>query len=160
MMFRPILVITLVILGLHEGNTGDLVAQCGPLSKPGWSDLGSYCVKYFPNRVPFDQAEMLCRRESSHLISIHDRVTNDAVQRLTLSKMVWIGGIKLPNCGQFIWTDGSSFDYTNWAPGQPDGRSICLQMNWKTPGTWDDTRCHDELGYVCAFKIDKGCRQY
>ncbi|XP_042564736.1 lectin-like [Clupea harengus] len=157
MMFRPILVITLVILLLHEGNTGPWVAQCPVTNYSEWSKLGPYCVKYFQQPVPFGQAEMKCRGEApdSHLISIHDGETNNGVQILTGSgnAMVWIGGMRLPNNGNFVWTDGSKWDYTNWVPGQPDGNGDCVQINWNSPGMWDDVQCWSRLGYICAFKM-------
>ncbi len=44
---------------------------------------------------------------------------------------VWIGGIR--SDGNFEWIDETPFNYTNWAPGQPDGDGDCVEI-WSPVG--------------------------
>jgi hypothetical protein len=43
---------------------------------------------------------------------------------------------------QFMWIDGSPVNYTNWIPGQPEGRAgedyVGIALNILTPGKWHD----------------------
>ena len=58
-----------------------------------------------------------------------------------------------------MWTDGTSTDFFNWAPGEPndqDGTENCAEMfvdNWAS-GMWNDERCEALKPYVC--KAPKG----
>ena len=33
----------------------------------------------------------------------------------------WVGVVDVNHSGNWEWTDGSSFDYSNWKSSQPDG---------------------------------------
>jgi hypothetical protein len=43
----------------------------------------------------------------------------------TVFQSAWLGGVNGTNLTGWQWTDASTWDYTNWAIGQPDdSRSI------------------------------------
>ncbi|KAG5264400.1 hypothetical protein AALO_G00253380 [Alosa alosa] len=152
MMIRLIL----VIMVLHVGTIAGLT-PCPNQAYPHWFKLGDVCARYFAYEFNFADAETRCGGEAAggHLISIHDEQTSEDVQILTGSSYtrVWIGGFKIPHSGKFVWTDGSNWDYTNWVQGEPNGNGDCVQINYDTPGKWDDVQCWSSRGYVCAFKI-------
>ena len=57
--------------------------------------------------------------------------------------------------------DGSSFDYDNWGPTQPDnlsGSEFCLHMNTHQ-GNWNDIDCVEKdpnvvASYICQVNQD------
>ncbi|KTF82970.1 hypothetical protein cypCar_00026708 [Cyprinus carpio] len=53
--------------------------------------------------------------------------------------------------GEWLWTDGTPFDYTHWAPGQPDNLQSenCGEFNYNN-NRWNDANCLTTRGYVCA----------
>lgn len=59
---------------------------------------------------------------------------------------LFIGGYFTKRERVFKWIDGTSVDYENWAPGEPnDGGSrgqYCVHMY--TDGTWADIECDFE----------------
>ena len=66
---------------------------------------------------------------------------------------LWLGGWLLD--GTWSWSDGTPWDYENWAPGEPSGDGNCLEIRYED-GTWNDLRCDNInvsndiiLGYVC-----------
>uniref|UniRef100_A0A914DT33 C-type lectin domain-containing protein n=1 Tax=Acrobeloides nanus TaxID=290746 RepID=A0A914DT33_9BILA len=54
--------------------------------------------------------------------------------------------------GNWSWTDGSNFGYTNWANGQPNpnNNTICLSSRYKV-GKWYGESCFSPKPYVCKF---------
>lgn len=61
----------------------------------------------------------------------------------------------------YRWTDGSSYDYTRWAPGEPDGYygyDDCVLVHgeegFDEENHWDTVDCDEAHGWVC--KIAKG----
>uniref|UniRef100_H2ZUB7 C-type lectin domain-containing protein n=2 Tax=Latimeria chalumnae TaxID=7897 RepID=H2ZUB7_LATCH len=109
--------------------------------------------------VNFASAEMHCRRfQNGRLVSIHNYCQNQAVYRLTRkgcrALRVWIGGFELFKSYKFIWTDGSSWNYNNWVPGQPDNTANvedCVEMNWHTRSKWNDHGCYNRKPFVCHY---------
>ena len=65
--------------------------------------------------------------------------------------------------GIFSWTDGTSWDYSNWAYGKPDnhhGTENCVNMYANihvqngTMGQWNDFPCKDHRSrFVCSKSI-------
>ena len=61
--------------------------------------------------------------------------------------------------GQFVWTDGSPWQYTNWMPNQPNnakGIEDCVMLGetgWN--GKWADQYCGQPGGYICSYNIGK-----
>ncbi len=57
---------------------------------------------------------------------------------------LWIGLHRKSPGGEFVWVDGTSLDYTDWYPNEPNnagGRENCAHMRWDPamPGTWNDS---------------------
>ncbi|PIO55231.1 lectin C-type domain protein [Teladorsagia circumcincta] len=81
------------------------------------------------------------------------------------NSLTWIGlwQAGYPLSTQWAWTDGTSFDYSNWAAGEPnnaDGNEHCVQIYSDHEGTdpskdtqfqkWNDYYCSDSMrAYVC-----------
>ncbi|EPB72146.1 lectin C-type domain protein [Ancylostoma ceylanicum] len=87
---------------------------------------------------PFEDAENYCRNKSAHLVSIHSDAENEFVNQVlkeaeerSLSASVvellekgktkvWIGLKQVGNSVEDMsWTDGSPYDFANWAWGEP-----------------------------------------
>ncbi|XP_075403722.1 proteoglycan 3-like [Tenrec ecaudatus] len=94
----------------------------------------------------------ICQRcYGGSLVSIHNFRFNSqilcAASRVNLCQ-VWIGGYL--RCLNFHWTDGSCWNYANWAPGQPRcGCGNCVSMNTRGGG-WRRTPCVQPLPFVCS----------
>ena len=64
---------------------------------------------------------------------------------------MWVGGYRTGSGNDFEWEDGSSWDYDNWAPGQPDnsnGNQDHVLIHW-SGSMWDDNGPEQLL--ICLF---------
>nr|XP_028593876.1 snaclec 3-like isoform X1 [Podarcis muralis] len=96
----------------------------------GWVQYQNACYKAVTQPMTWTDAEMACQRydRDSHLASIHSPEENDFIFHLmgkpldyTKGKAYWIGAHDTFKEGDFVWTDGSKFDYRTFPPSQPDG---------------------------------------
>ena len=71
----------------------------------------------------------------------------------------WLGGRRDPgNRTSWVWSDGTPWDFTNWAQGQPDdsnGNEGHLPVAERHK--WNDRPCSDVRTFVC--KKGQGARQ-
>uniref|UniRef100_A0A914PG95 C-type lectin domain-containing protein n=1 Tax=Panagrolaimus davidi TaxID=227884 RepID=A0A914PG95_9BILA len=97
----------------------------------GWTyfNYTNSCYKVIVKNLTWSDAEMECVKEGSHLISIHSwreivYATNLAAPYSTneyaWTAQTWIGMSTQDNNAHFKWTDGTPFDYTDFAPGEPN----------------------------------------
>ncbi|XP_065145822.1 galactose-specific lectin nattectin-like [Paramisgurnus dabryanus] len=120
----------------------------------GWTPLGVQCYKYFSYPVNWATAEKNCQSVDANLASVRNIVENNfLLSVLAADTSVWIGGHDAAVEGQWLWTDGSQFDFTNWCSGQPDnfqGNENCLEINYTTNRCWNDQPCSVRFRYICA----------
>ncbi|XP_032365691.1 C-type lectin BfL-1 [Etheostoma spectabile] len=182
---RPVVVTAILLLGvlmfMSDSAAGDLAQVCKTIYPvtpcknkklgEGWFQMGSNrCVKAFYNtqHLGHSDAEMTCRKfPNGHLVSIHNDAEVNQVQcamyKATTGKAhYWIGAFLIDDGDfykhnyRFVWTDDSSFGYTNWAGGQPDNarrREHCVEMNYWDWGLWNDANCNENKPYVCAVNV-------
>jgi hypothetical protein len=70
---------------------------------------------------------------------------------------IWLGAEKIGDENEFLWNDGSSLDYSNWAEGSPtdDLRRNCLTMlsgftyGNSQIGKWKDITCANGNWILC-----------
>ena len=122
----------------------------------GWLHFGTKCYKLFTAELSFNDARASCRCDNgADLVSIGSAEENTQVSSLAGSTAkTWTGGNDLQTEGTYVWTDGTSFSYTNWkaSPQQPnnggtDGNQDCISMD--TDGVWDDVSCSSTRQYIC-----------
>ena len=96
----------------------------------------------------------------ANLVSLHSEEEHQFVVGLHEgSGIPWLGGRRDPgNRETWLWSDGTPWDYTNWAGGQPDGIrngvEDCAHIwdvnKWnKVYGLWNDAPCTSETTFVC-----------
>uniref|UniRef100_A0A8C6TLP1 C-type lectin domain-containing protein n=1 Tax=Neogobius melanostomus TaxID=47308 RepID=A0A8C6TLP1_9GOBI len=126
----------------------------------GWTPFGTRCFKFFDSTSTWTNAEKTCHSQGANLASIHSADENAFIIRLIREatgedRQTWIGGHDAFKDDVWMWTDGSVWDYSNWAPRQPDNflnREKFLMVNWRAnPGSaWDDGPEHEPRAYICA----------
>jgi len=118
----------------------------------GWTELGFNCYKLFEQTLTWGDAENYCLRKGAHLASVHSAEENNFLTGLT-RELHWLGGNDIAAEGDWVWSDGSAWTFTNWASGQPDsgaGGQDCLVKNYG--GTlWDDDHNYDKFMFVCKI---------
>eukprot|EP00063_Salmo_salar_P063730 XP_014038565.1 PREDICTED: lectin isoform X1 [Salmo salar] len=141
----------------------DMPKACDLKNYEDWYRLGSYCIKYYKAPLNFTEAETQCRSAApgGHLVSVHNCQANDNLLCVVMknnakSPRIWLGGFELFQSGKFVWTDGSSWNFDAWTPGEPisrwTSREDCVEMNWSSIGKWNDHTCFTKKSYVCSFK--------
>eukprot|EP00057_Strongylocentrotus_purpuratus_P001922 XP_003723486.1 PREDICTED: alpha-N-acetylgalactosamine-specific lectin isoform X2 [Strongylocentrotus purpuratus] len=156
-----------------------------------WTQRNGYCYRYFDDMLPWSIAESRCHEHFdsdgiAHLVSIHDQAENDFIFDIfnsangdhgdldntntpgtDLPTGMWTGLHQEVRDGPWVWSDGSSNDYTHWLPGQPDnGYHARGRLNedcviiWRNDDNgsestrqWDDIGCDIQGGmpYVCKM---------
>ncbi|XP_067915848.1 lectin-like isoform X2 [Heterodontus francisci] len=108
----------------------------------GWvyyRDL-SMCYNFLFLRKSWINAELYCQAlvPGGHLASIHWGKQNKFIEKVTKLKgrsapLTWIGLSHIHKVWTFLWSDGSSLDFTNWYMNQPNNRNKlekCVQINY------------------------------
>jgi len=79
------------------------------------------CMKYYPARVYFAEAEGTCKADNAVLPSIHSAATEkyvlDRLGRLEITGL-WLG-LQRDDDGNWAWSDNTPFDYEDWVTGYP-----------------------------------------
>ena len=99
---------------------------------------------------------------------MHEKGTNDFVGRLA-ETLSWIGGYRTGlGANDFVWTDGSEWDFINWASGDPDnaGRNppaktiiqgcVAISMS-RTNFFWNDYGCLSRRHFICQLDAETIC---
>ena len=106
-----------------------------------WRDVDHVCGGMFPG---------------STSVSIHDYELDTFLGVDLLNKQpTWIGLHRANLSSSWVWSDGSSFDYSFWYSGQPNyPGEACVILNQAPANwaTWDDLDC-DVMYYPFMCQI-------
>ncbi|XP_016111542.1 ladderlectin-like [Sinocyclocheilus grahami] len=111
------------------------------------------CYKFFPQSVNWITAERNCQSLGSNLASVHNKMENDFLLSLVPSSTrSWVGVHYGVQEVQWVWSDGTPYDYTYWCSYEPDGGGSenCVLINWTSSSCWVNIHCSISVGYVCA----------
>ena len=108
----------------------------------------------------WDQSEEFCKGKGAHLASVTSKATDDYIAAESKDKYTWIGGSDKESEGDWKWSDGSSWEFTNWGiisrVQQPNNRHNhhCLEyvQDWK----WNDNHCNLMRNFLCSKKFQSG----
>ncbi|KAF5907118.1 galactose-specific lectin nattectin-like isoform X1, partial [Clarias magur] len=124
--------------------------------KRNWTQFGARCFRMIPTSATWNASEQNCITIGAHLASVHSGDEYAYLEALVLSvtksnAITWIGGNNLVQGAVWVWTDGSEYNYTKWASGEPDNfenTEHCVQMNYG--GGWNDMVCTVLSPSICA----------
>ncbi len=133
-----------------------------------WTAYGGYCYRVYGSLQTWHQAEGSCQRsyrgKTPHLASIHSYGENAFVKTLFETTSghnngrYWIGLNDLHWTMHFRWSDGTSFDYEDWLPNEPNndwfGMEDCGEIYkalFTTRVGWNDALCSHKKRYVCKM---------
>ena len=97
-------------------------------------------------------AESHCVEQGGHLTSVHSDQEKDFILSLVHSGWFWIGGNDREDEKEWVWSDGSDFDYSLWHKEQPDNwnnEEDCLLFTEENK--WNDGGCYGKRQFVCKI---------
>ena len=91
------------------------------------------------------------------MVSIHSSKENNFLADLSGGSpaQFWTGGLR-----KLSWTDGSAWDYDNWAGGGPDSQQgHCVEYSVQTR-EWTVQSCGEKMNFVCKKVCPMGWTLY
>ncbi|XP_067436257.1 ladderlectin-like isoform X2 [Thunnus thynnus] len=123
----------------------------------GWTGFSGRCFLYVQTPLSWADAEKNCLSRGGNLASVHNIDEYNIIQSMILRithtyPVAWLGGSDAEQQGTWLWSDGSPFSFSYWAPGMPDhyGSAYCLMMNYGDYKRFDDDACYHRYPSVCA----------
>ncbi|KAK0418143.1 hypothetical protein QR680_013396 [Steinernema hermaphroditum] len=120
-----------------------------PTCPEGWDLHEGNCYFVSTERTSRPKAEALCRSKEADLASIHSVEENDYLGRLFSSRggrdNFWLGAERSrvgDKWTDFLWSDGSVLNFSNWGKGQPDSWNPCV--TWSSyDKKWGSAYCEN-----------------
>uniref|UniRef100_A0A1I7YRT6 C-type lectin domain-containing protein n=1 Tax=Steinernema glaseri TaxID=37863 RepID=A0A1I7YRT6_9BILA len=113
---------------------------------------GDKCYQTVPTLVDFHTAEKVCVEFGGHLASVHNKWDNAALTESDQVGNYWLGGQDINNDASWTWTDGSAFNYNNWASGGAMNGKDCLLLDSPT-GLWESADCAHQANFICETNV-------
>ncbi|KAK0424491.1 hypothetical protein QR680_008694 [Steinernema hermaphroditum] len=109
---------------------------------------GRSCFDVLPVHMPFWFFQFDCAIFRYNQTSVHNEADNDLI-RAHFNTTFWLGGSD-NSTGTWTWTDGSPFNYSNWAAGEPSNvkGKACLAVDSDT-GLWSAEDCNRNMPSTC-----------
>ncbi|KAJ8044241.1 Lectin 1 [Holothuria leucospilota] len=172
---------TIFLLGIMlmlVGGSGGCQIPCPPL----WTGFKGKCYRLFHDKLSFADAEDACQLfklidcngdvlTTGHLASIHSEEEQQFLVSLVTSSLpleiddpsrwdpqVFIGMVVGSSNSVQYWTDGSSFDYNGWFPGEPNNgpnSGGAIAAGTHSDGFWADVYSTFRWRYICQLPCIK-----
>uniref|UniRef100_A0AC34FQC9 C-type lectin domain-containing protein n=1 Tax=Panagrolaimus sp. ES5 TaxID=591445 RepID=A0AC34FQC9_9BILA len=132
-----------------------IVSYC-PKNTIKWpNDSPAKCYSFLNVLTSFQKAELACNYIGGHLTSVHEGFTNSFLSDHANTTFTgsatsdfWIGAKKSTNTNKWTWTDGTTFDYTEWQNSGSENSEACAAPIIAT-GRWNARDCGQLKPYVC-----------
>ncbi|HPI33172.1 MAG TPA: C-type lectin domain-containing protein, partial [candidate division Zixibacteria bacterium] len=141
----------------YQGGAGDTPAPapspdtCCTIDSDASLPHDYYYCDFSP--LSWEAAKAYCENSGIHLASIGGEIEQTVVSELVGTNYAFIGATDAATEDMWLWSDGTSFDYTNWAvaDSEPNGSTSanCMAIDGSRSGQWDDTTCSNLLAFVC-----------
>ncbi|KAM9335129.1 ladderlectin-like [Symphorus nematophorus] len=95
----------------------------------GWFKINDRWFRFVPRAMTWAQAEKNCQSMGANLASIYSIMEYRQIQSLT-DVETWIGGSDAHEQNQWLWSDGTGFEYNNWCPGEPNEAGVGEDCVW------------------------------
>ena len=131
------------------------VVVCSSGSCPqGWIGYSGSCYLPYVHGKTWQEANETCQEMDSHLALSKSLDENEfiAVEVGRPESRVWIGLRRSE--GEFVWSDGSKSDYTNWGRFEPKDASVvgrdCVSLLPEDIFySWEVRNCDDRQAFIC-----------
>ena len=133
----------------NSGSNSEAEAQ-------GYKFYGGHTFKYYSDALTWTAAKAACEALGGHLATSTSADKNTFLTTLTTSE-AWLGGTDKAEEGVWQWVTGETWNYTNWASGEPtnyNGVQDYLVINHISTGLWDDVADTETHGYICEWYYD------
>nr|XP_057941459.1 galactose-specific lectin nattectin-like [Doryrhamphus excisus]XP_057941460.1 galactose-specific lectin nattectin-like [Doryrhamphus excisus] len=120
-----------------------------------WTQLDDHCYVFKDDPRTFADAESVCNILGGNLASITSALKNVVVYELVVEGEVadaWIGLSDAIEGGEYFWTDGKPFDFSNFAAGDPGTDSCAVMQTNGSAAEWASVPCDNEEPYVCIME--------
>ncbi|XP_067931175.1 C-type mannose receptor 2-like [Watersipora subatra] len=139
-----------------------------------WTKNGETCYQRFSEQIKYKEAQTACATHTtilkgttytSALLKIDNVEEMDFLidDPLLLNTQTYIGLDDLKTTKTFLWNDGTTPNFLNWAPGEPNNykkqNEHCAEARSKSmdhPGSWNDISCDTGRAYICEMKAAPG----
>ncbi|XP_052414569.1 ladderlectin-like isoform X2 [Carassius gibelio] len=153
-MLRSLLLLFIVFSTGNAAGKPDKGRPC----QYGWTNFETRCYKFFSQLATWIEAERNCIDQHANLASVNKEEENSFLLGLLPSPTTrcWIGVQDAVEEGEWLWSDGTNYDYDNWCTGEPNNLNVenCGEINWTSDECWNDSTCTNPKGYICATRSE------
>lgn len=121
--------------------------------------------KIYDTGYRWDDVESLCESYGGHLLTITSEEESIFVKEYLqegTKRCYWLGANDVEEEGTFVWVTGEPFEFTDWAPGEPnnDGAEDYLEIETWNQHRWNDGEVdgdfgnysQDNHGFICEWE--------
>ncbi len=118
---------------------------------------GHHYKVYDEENVSWHEAKKRCEKLGGHLATVGDAKEHAFLAELADGRFLYLGATDEKEEGQWVWVDGTEWDFTAWVGGQPNN-SYGSEHYLSTfeGGDWNDAAVEGDdwwspSGYICEW---------